>query len=83
MNLQRPRMVPLLTAEQFENAVKGFPRMSAEGKAAAKRVLVDGVPPVEVAEGLELHRQQVHRWVKSIYEAHLVSVGNQDAKRKA
>lgn len=59
-----------MTAKQFDKAVKSFPRLSDTGKTAARRVLLDGLAPVRVAEEMEVHRQQVHRWVKLIYDEH-------------
>lgn len=67
----RAKREALLTAEQFTIAVAAFPRLSENGKEAARRVLVDGIPQVQVAEDLKARRQHVNRWVKSIYGQHL------------
>lgn len=60
-----------LTAEQFEQAVAAFPRLSDAGKAAAQSVLVDGLSQSDVAADLGIHRQQVNKWVREIYESYL------------
>lgn len=63
-------MTDRLTPAQFDKAVKQFPRMSDDGKAAARSVLVDGNVQAEVAKYLDIPRQQVNRWVQSIKKAH-------------
>lgn len=70
MSLQN-KIVGSLTIKQFEAAVAAFPRLSENGKNAAKLVLVDGLSQVEVAERFELHRQQINKWVKDVYQSHL------------
>ena len=70
MSLQK-RIIGTLSAKEFEAAVSAFPRLSDNGKAAAKLVLVDGLDQIAVAERYELHRQQINKWVKDIYQSHL------------
>jgi transposase-like protein len=70
MSLQK-RIIGVLTAKEFEAAVSAFPRLSENGKEAAKLVLVDGLEQVEVAERFKLHRQQINKWVKDIYQSHI------------
>lgn len=82
MNLRRARRVGLMTAAQFKRAADGFLRLSSQGRAVARSVLVDGVTQAEVAENRQLHRQQVSRWVNKIYGAHLAVTGGHDEKRK-
>jgi transposase-like protein len=64
-------MIGGLTAEEFDAAVAVFPRLSAEGKAAARLVLVSGLTQAEVAGRMEIHRQQVNKWCKDIFQSHL------------
>lgn len=59
-----------LTAPQFEAAVAVFPRLSEAGVRAARTVLVDGIEQAKVAATMQIHRQQVNRWVRQIYAAH-------------
>lgn len=70
MSLQK-RIVGILKANEFEAAVAAFPRLSENGKEAAKLVLVDGLEQIEVAERFGLHRQQINKWVKDIYQSHI------------
>ncbi len=71
MSLLQKRMIGSLTAKQFDAAVLVFSRLSDEGKAAARLVLVSGLTQAEVAARTEIHRQQVHKWCKDIYQSHL------------
>lgn len=70
MSLQN-RIVGSLNLKQFGAAVAAFPRLSENGKEAAKLVLVDGLQQIEVAERFGLHRQQINKWAKDIYQSHL------------
>ena len=60
-----------MTAEQFDDAVAAFPRLSETGKSAARSVLVDGLRQSSVAATLNISRQQVNLWVRDIDASHL------------
>jgi transposase-like protein len=70
MNLQA-KITGSLNLKQLNAALELHPKLSENGKTAARMVLVDGVSQVEVAEKLGVFRQQVSNWVKDVYKSHL------------
>lgn len=65
------KLVGGMTAKQLDAALASFPRLSEQGREAAKLVLVDGKEQSEVAKHFEIHRQQVNKWCKDIYQVHI------------
>jgi transposase-like protein len=63
--------IGVLTADEFDSAVSSFRRLSEQGKKAARLVLVNGFTQTAIADRLDLHRQQISRWVNNIYSKHI------------
>lgn len=61
------KMAGALTSEEFEHAVKKFPRLSGKAREVARSILVDGLTFEEVTRRYHASRQQAHAWAGKVY----------------
>lgn len=59
----------------FNKAAATMPRLTTNGREAARAVLVNGETQFAIAERLGITRQQVHRWCKKIFEVYVAQAG--------
>ena len=69
MTLQT-NIVGSMSADELRAALVSFPRLSDVGRKAVGLVLVDGMGQSEVANKFKIHRQQVNKWCKDVFQAH-------------
>lgn len=62
------KMAGALTAQEYEDAARRHPRLSAKAKNVARAILVDGCTLDEVAEKHATSKQLAHAWASKIYD---------------
>lgn len=58
-----------MTAEEFDVVRERLVKMTPDNAAAARKVLVDGIPPVEVAQQCNMSKQRLNGILNSVRAA--------------